>query len=346
MSIGNWDPGKDHCRIFTKFTIPAWVATDEKVGNPWSIEQPILRKLSQETLSLCKSKVNEALTLMLPQLLLEIKTAHNKIEAAERWSKRIARTIVQTTGSITGLKRPTHKKGKFETDILKKTTAQVSTLSKARDLIRSLSQTEFRSEQEKRELEEYLKVCLDRLVRLGVNSIPTTLNIRVLVEWSESAAIREIGAAQKYIADRKEDIVSLDKLRRKQMFLDPKRRGEWFADTYGTPTNSCPTYAIDEQSGMRTYNPEEVKNIYLREGSSFLRNKIPCLPDSKEERKPEPPPNLKVPRVPPNKKGNSLSRWWHKMYNRKAKGILATTWADLMKPVNWQEILKVILQTD
>jgi hypothetical protein len=34
------------------------------------------------------------------------------------------------------------------------------------------------------------------------------------------------------------------------------------------------------------------------------------------------------------------------MYNRKAKGILATTWADLMKPVNWQEILKIILQTD
>src|ERR1044071_3289742 len=191
----------------------------------WSIEQPILRKLSQETLSLCKSKVNEALTLMLPQLLLEIKTAHNKIEAAERWSKRIARTIVQTTGSITGLKRPTHKKGKFETDILKKTTAQVSTLSKARDLIRSLSQTEFRSEQEKRELEEYLKVCLDRLVRLGVNSIPTTLNIRVLVEWSESAAIREIGAAQKYIADRKEDIVSLDNLRRKTNVSRPEKTG-------------------------------------------------------------------------------------------------------------------------
>jgi exonuclease III len=113
MSIGNWDPGKDHCRIFIKFIVPAWVATDEKVGNPWSIEHPILRKLSQETLSLCKSKVNEALTLILPQLLLEIKTAHNKIEAAEKWSKRIARTIVQTTGSITGLKRPTHKKGKF-----------------------------------------------------------------------------------------------------------------------------------------------------------------------------------------------------------------------------------------
>ena len=74
-------------------------------------------------------------------------------------------------------------------------------------------------------MEEYLKVCFDRLVRLGVGSIPTTLDLATIVEWADSTAILEINAATKFIADQKEDMISLEKRRRNQLFQDPKQRG-------------------------------------------------------------------------------------------------------------------------
>ena len=100
-------------------------------------------------------------------------------------------------------------------------------------------------------MEEYLKVCFDRLVRLGVGSIPTTLDLTTIVEWADSTAILEINAATKFIADQKEDMISLEKRRRNQLFQDPKQRGTWIEDTYGIPQSRCPNYAIDEKSGKR-----------------------------------------------------------------------------------------------
>ena len=57
---------------------------------------------------------------------------------ADLFSRRTAETIVRVVGSVIGLKRPTHRKGKFETVEITRAKAEVTTISKARDLIRRL----------------------------------------------------------------------------------------------------------------------------------------------------------------------------------------------------------------
>jgi len=176
MRIGNWDPGKDHCRISVQGSIPLWTPHDEKCGKPWSIEQPILRNLTAETQALCKNKIDQELSPLIPRLLFDLKTGTKKTQVADTWSKRVARIIVEATGSITGLKRSTHKKGKFETPIITKANAQISTISKARDLIRCLSLKEFQPHREQADMEEYLKVCFDGLLGLvwALSPLPWT----------------------------------------------------------------------------------------------------------------------------------------------------------------------------
>src|SRR4051794_20488896 len=85
---------------------------------------------------------------------------------------KTAEMIVKSVGSITGLKRATHRKGPFQTLSGKLGRKFV----KARDLIRTLQLQEFRTPQEKTELETYLKVCFDRLLRLGLSSIPSSFD--------------------------------------------------------------------------------------------------------------------------------------------------------------------------
>ena len=165
----------------------------------------------------------------------------------------------------------------------------------------------------------------------------------IIVEWADSTAILEINAATKFIADQKEDMISLEKRRRNQLFQDPKQRGTWIEDTYGIPQSRCPNYAIDEKSGKRIYNPEEVKDIYMREGAAFLRNKIPCPPKSTKENKPDDPPPLNLPRKAPKKKPTSLPKCGIRCITETQKGS-RLFWADLMNPVSWQEVLETIRQ--
>ena len=85
------------------------------------------------------------------------------------------------------MKRPTHKKGKYESFEVTKAKAEISTIIKARNLIRALYLNEHQSAQHKRETEVHLQVLLDRLVRMG-HCIPTSLGIHSLHEWSECLA--------------------------------------------------------------------------------------------------------------------------------------------------------------
>ena len=74
-----------------------------------------------------------------------------------------------------------------------------------------------------------------------------------------------------------------------------------------------------------------------------MRNRVPRpVEDDKAEWDPTPPPDLRKPRGFPRQKPASLPRWWHKMYNRNAKGIPASMWCDIMNPVDWREVLKTI----
>src|SRR6185503_8968571 len=246
----------------------------------------------------------------------------------DKFSKRIAEKIVDIVGSITGTKRPTHSKGKYLPSDVVRAQAEITTLCKARDLIRTLIFSECKSEHEKGEVMEHLRILLDRLVVFGIAGIPRTFDLESLGEWAETNALVNTQSLKKYVSSRKLDLVSLEKLESQKKFMNPKKRGEWLDRVFGGRRSNCPSYAIDPSSGARITDPDAVKKLYIQEGSAFLRNKLP-LPDpfeEKEEIYPEPVPLLqerKHTKCPLNRK---LPRWWTKMYNRQAKGIPEATW--------------------
>jgi len=272
----------------------------------------------------------------------EMNDSASPLIVADSCSRKIAKIIVETVGSITGMTRGTHRKGKFQSHQISRATAEISTISKARDLIRELSLEEYRSEKERKEIESHLNVCLDRLIILGLPTIPSNLGLQFLNTWSEGEALRDIKRAKTFICAQKEDMISKERARKRELFRDPKQRGRWFAEMFGTPQAGCPNYAVDE-TGKRTYDAEEVKAIYLKEGASFLRNKVPRpVEDEKAQWKPVPPPDISKPRGTPQQKPTSLPKWWRKMYSRNAKDIPTNVWCDLMNPVDWREVLKTI----
>ena len=55
----------------------------------------------------------------------------------------------------------------------------------------------------------------------------------------------------------------LEKERQRKLFLDPKKRGRWFEQVFGTRIVTCPNFAIDSKSGKKTFDEQEVKRISL-----------------------------------------------------------------------------------
>ena len=162
-----------------------------------------------------------------------MQTTPDKSALADRFSRKVAETIVQVVGSVTGMKRSTHRKGKYENLEISKAKAEVTTISKARDLIRRLYLREVASERDREETEIHLKVCLDRLCRMGLASVPSSFNLQSLHEWSEMVAPFDISNILSYIKSRKEDLRSKEIDQTRKLFLDPKKRGLWLRRTFG-----------------------------------------------------------------------------------------------------------------
>ena len=82
---------------------------------------------------------------------------------------------------------------------------------------------------------------------------------------------------------RKETVILRGKEESRKLFLDPKKRGKWFDLTFKGQTSPCPNFAIDPKSGMRSYEEQEVKRLYLQEGASILKIKHDIRPHFDEK---------------------------------------------------------------
>jgi len=110
------------------------------------------------------------------------------------------------------------------------------------------------------------------------------------------------------------------------------------------------SFAIDS-AGKIAREPNEVKNIYLTDGTLFLRKKLEAPgPEEEAKRTFAEPPDLKK-RSPTHeakeakespRNSNSRPNWWNKMYSRSAKNIPSHTWSDLMMEPSIGEILTTI----
>jgi hypothetical protein len=118
-----------------------------------------------------------------------------------------------------------------------------------------------------------------------------------------------------------------------KMFRNPKMRGKWLEFYFGKPNSSLPNYVVDPQSGEQVYDPGRIKDLYLREGTLYLKTFHPRPPDHDEkEYAParKPPIESKGEEIAPEKP-SSLPTWWNKMYNRMAKGIESKVWSERIR---------------
>jgi hypothetical protein len=350
MSLGNWEPGKDHVRITLNIQLQGGGHKNKNLStHPWSIHQPMLSSASPQQLVESKEQTNLELTVIMEKMNEALRSSTNKLKTADEFSIEIARSIVEIVGSIVGFKKSTHRKGRYESLEVVKSKAEIKTIMEARDLIRTLYFNEYETIESKKEIETHLHVLLDRLCRMGLASVPRELDIESLHEWSESLAPFDINNIRSYIEVRKEDMMSIEKKEQARLFCDPRKRGKWLERIFGSHPVACPNYAIDSESGRQTSDPDEVKSIYLKEGAHILKNKLPCPPsfDEKECIASEPPPNPSCrANAPPKQKPHMLPRWWKSMYERNAKGIDGDMWTTLMKPTNWNEVREVISESE
>jgi hypothetical protein len=123
------------------------------------------------------------------------------LQDADSLSQDLAKILVFETSSVVGNKRPTHEKSKHCTLEAKKIQAEISTIENARNLIRTLWLKETSSPDEESEVKTHLSVLLDRLCRMGLNSVPRDLTLASLHEWSEVDALSDwlrYDASRKY----------------------------------------------------------------------------------------------------------------------------------------------------
>ena len=271
------------------------MATVHNGFQPWSIPQPQLRKITAQQAQECKEGAKDIFTPLLADFLSDIKIAPDKCLCADMYSQHAVRLALDLIESIVGRKSPTHKKGKFQSQEITRAKAEITTLQKARDLIRTLLLQETSSEIEKERVCGHLKTLLDRLCRMGLTTVPRSLEPQALHQWSESFVPVHLENLKTYLKSQKEDLESKEKTDRLKWFLDPKKRGKWLDNIFASETSHCPNYALIPGSGEITYDPEKIKEIYLSEGTSFLRNKRSCPPpyDEKKAQKPNPPPVFK-----------------------------------------------------
>ena len=101
-----------------------------------------------------------------------LETASDKCSCADFFSQRLVCLAIELVESEIGAKRPTHRKGKFQMKTVTLATAELTTIQKARDLIRALFLQELSSEVEEEQVRSHLKILLDRLCRMVSQRFP------------------------------------------------------------------------------------------------------------------------------------------------------------------------------
>ena len=101
-------------------------------------------------------------------------------------------------------------------------------------------------------------------------------------------------------------------MRKRDLFLNPRTRGKWLDMHFKTSPPTMQSFAIDG-TGRIFREPDDVKKVYLADGTLFLRKKLEA-PGPEEEAKrtfPEPPDLKNRPLQVKQKKHNHRTRERH-----------------------------------
>ena len=128
---------------------------------------------------------------------------------------------------------------------------------------------------------------------MDLPSFPHETSVQSLIKWSEESAEHEIERLQRHIKFDQTKQRNNEKEWKRDLFLDPKKRGQWIDLHFKSHRKGPPEFAIDGETDEKTKDPKKVKEIYLKEGTIFLKKKLqPPGPEEEKEAKYEPTPSL------------------------------------------------------
>ena len=320
MEVGARDRSlSDHCRIACHITSPGLLPT-LSLNEDIQIRHPNLERLSDEKRFACRDVINQELT----KILIDTRKVDLiDLETADQLSKDVARCIIDNALKIaqqTGKKKSQERKSRFTRELER----EIGLIREVRDLLRKLGGN-LSSPEKETSLMESLHLYLDILSLMDLPSLPLEISVKSLTKWSDESAEQEIERLQRYIKFDQTKQESDEKQWKRDLFLDPKKRGKWIDLHFKPHRTGPPDFAIDGQTNEKTRDPKKVKEIYLKEGTIFLRKKLqPPGPEEEIEAKYEPAPSLSpredyVHTLSSGK--DKIPQWWKKMYNRNAKRI-------------------------
>jgi len=193
-----------------------------------------------------------------------------------------------------------------------------------------------------------LNILMDRLCMCDIPNLPVPLNHHTIQWWVEHHAEEQIEHLENCLKMAMKQNDNKEQIRKRNLFLNPRTRGKWLDLHFKSSPPTMQSFAIDG-AGRIFREPNEVKNIYLTDGTLFLRKKLEA-PGPEEEAKrtfAEPPDIRKRPATSEAKETRPNSRtarpkWWNQMYDRSAKNIPNHTWSNLMTEPSIAEILTTI----
>ena len=265
------------------------------------------------------------------------------IEEADRISLKTARAIV-------GIALQTKiRRGNDENraSFVIRTKEKLQTIKKVCDFVQQIKNNHFLDKTDEAECFMELDIALGQLCICDIPNLPVELNRETIQLWVDRYAEEQIEHLENCLKTAISQEHHKDRIRKRDMFINPQTRGKWLDLHFKTSPPTIPDHAIDN-TGKIFRLAEEAKNIYLKEGTFFLKKKLEAPGPEEEKREYEKPPNLEEKR---DKKENEnqndgsktpIPQWWKRIYNRNAKNIPDQTWRDLLKNPSRLEIRETI----
>lgn len=178
MSISNWLPHTDHAKI-TFRTIFLGKDPSYRYHQSESIVRPQLKGIPAEKIEEIRERCNSNVESLYRQIFLRASPDPDQV------SMELARILVETAIQVAGKKRHNKKRD----NRTRKLRAEIRAIHRARDLIREIAQQEGNTQ----ENWNFLGVLLDRLARMNLASVPSSMDIETLQTWAEEAAVADLG---------------------------------------------------------------------------------------------------------------------------------------------------------
>jgi exonuclease III len=154
MQIGNWESKRDHARITLTLALPTSGYWDQSATARWSVSQPRLWNLTIDQRSSCKERAEESFKALEAEFKLALQQ-QTSLTLIDKFSQLVVQKAKDIVESVVGATRPTYRKGKFRSEDVVRATAEITTLQKARDLIRALFLKEYSSHDDKEEIHSH-----------------------------------------------------------------------------------------------------------------------------------------------------------------------------------------------